>query len=551
MEQGLAGCLATATPEAPALFVAGVMVAAIVFLLWLRRATHFYGKRLFTVANLALVWWLGAAALEISVEPAGCKVLFATLAYPGIALLPTAWVLFVYRYASGRTGPLPLGQIALLIGAPLVVTAFAATNPLHEMFYAPGTGPRDATPGAPILYEYGPLFFVAATYLYACLAAAAGLLAVGMFMSQARYRSHFAALFVLMVLPMAGNVLYVTRGVTIADFDPTPLLFAGVLVVYAWLITVNRLFDLSWIARDLVFDELPNAYLIVAHNGQVFGANARAKEQFGIDPAEQRELDSLPGFGPLLRSLMRQPEQTDPQLIEIGDRSYEALPRPIYRPMGLQDPVMGWVLALTDVTDRLDRERKLEAALEVSARRAAQMARNNSRMRAEARTDSLTGLRNRRSLQEDISILYAKDLPARRFITVAAIDLDHFKSINDTFGHDAGDIVLAAFAEHLAGSFRARDRIYRLGGEEFIATAEGLAKAEAADRLERLRDTVLRMPECAAFSGLEVRFSAGLATWPDDHPDLDAVFRLADARLYRAKDAGRSQTCSNGSGAGA
>ncbi|MFP4240219.1 MAG: histidine kinase N-terminal 7TM domain-containing protein [Rhodosalinus sp.] len=550
MEQGLAGCLATATPEAPALFVAGVMVGALVFLLWLRRSTHFYGKQLFTIANWALVWWLGAAALELSVEPAGCKLLFATLAYPGIALLPTAWVLFVYRYASGRTGPLPVGQIALLVGAPLVVTALAATNPLHEMFYAAGTGPRDATPGAPIVYEYGPFFFVAATYLYACLATAAGLLAVGTFVSQAPYRGHFAALFVLMVLPLAGNVLYVTRNVTIAGFDPTPLLFAGVLVVYAWLITVNGLFDLSWIARDLVFDELPNAYLIVAHTGQVFGANARAKEQFGIDPAEQRQLDSVPGFGPLLRSLMRQPERTAVQVIEIGDRSYEALPRPIYRPMGLQDPVMGWVLALTDVTDRLDRERKLEAALEVSARRAAQMALNNSRMRAEARTDSLTGLRNRRSLQEDISILYAKNLPARFFITVASIDLDHFKSINDTFGHDAGDIVLAAFAERLAGSFRARDRIYRLGGEEFIVTAEGLSKAEAADRLEGLRDTVLRMPECAAFDGLEVRFSAGLATWPDDHPDLDAVLRLADARLYRAKDAGRSQTLADGGAPG-
>jgi diguanylate cyclase (GGDEF)-like protein len=368
------------------------------------------------------------------------------------------------------------------------------------------------------------------------------MLALGSILSRPRYRSHFAALLVLMILPLAGNVLYVARDVTIADFDPTPFLFAAVLAVYAWLITVNRLFDLSWIARDLVFDELPNAYLIVSHTGRLFGANARAKELFGLDPAERPPLDSLPDLAPLGRGLVRDPGVQAAVQVEMEGRTYEALPQPISRPLGLRDPVMGWVVALTDITERLERQRALEDALQVSAQRAAEMARLNRRIQAEARTDALTGLRNRRSLQEDIAALHDGREETRRFLTVAAIDLDHFKSVNDRFGHAAGDRVLTAFSDRLCASFREEDRVYRLGGEEFIVAAEGLTRAEAADRLDRLRGEALLMPETAQFAGLEVRFSAGLATWPEDHESLEEVFRLADARLYRAKDAGRSCT---------
>jgi diguanylate cyclase (GGDEF)-like protein len=125
---------------------------------------------------------------------------------------------------------------------------------------------------------------------------------------------------------------------------------------------------------------------------------------------------------------------------------------------------------------------------------------------------------------------------------VAAIDLDHFKSVNDRFGHDAGDTVLVAFANRLRSSFREKDRVYRLGGEEFMVIAEGLSKVEAAARLDALRDSTRTMPEIDGMPELQVRFSAGLARWPEDDPHLENVLRMADDRLYGAKNAGRSQT---------
>lgn len=151
-----------------------------------------------------------------------------------------------------------------------------------------------------------------------------------------------------------------------------------------------------------------------------------------------------------------------------------------------------------------------------------------------ARTDSLTGLPNRRALME----LAGRELDrAERqgsTVAVAVIDLDDFKSVNDRFGHEAGDRVLCGFAEVARASLRSVDITARTGGDEFTVILPGIDAVAAGHVLDRLRTELLGRVEGA------IRCSIGVASATDG--DLDSLLAAADAALYQAKRGGRATT---------
>lgn len=150
----------------------------------------------------------------------------------------------------------------------------------------------------------------------------------------------------------------------------------------------------------------------------------------------------------------------------------------------------------------------------------------HSRLRRDARTDALTALGNRRDLEEQLSAVQAGD-------TLVVIDLDHFKTVNDTLGHSAGDAVLTGFGHLLDQHLRRRDYAARYGGEEFVLV---LPRTEAVQAMNMLR--ALRTEWAEVSTG--VTFSAGIATICPGVPPGTAL-AAADVALYRAKAAGRDR----------
>ncbi|PAW31394.1 hypothetical protein CIL06_22575 [Pantoea vagans] len=150
----------------------------------------------------------------------------------------------------------------------------------------------------------------------------------------------------------------------------------------------------------------------------------------------------------------------------------------------------------------------------------------------EAMTDPLTGLCNRRGFTA-----LAAQADSEHEQCVIAIDIDHFKKINDWYGHDAGDAVLVSLAALLRQACRTGDIVSRFGGEEFILLLPDTTLADAARTAERIRETV-----CATtfpFAGT-MTISAGVASRDDQSRDRDALLRRADEALYEAKAAGRN-----------
>jgi diguanylate cyclase (GGDEF)-like protein len=156
-----------------------------------------------------------------------------------------------------------------------------------------------------------------------------------------------------------------------------------------------------------------------------------------------------------------------------------------------------------------------------------------------ASQDSLTGLPNRRRTVELATEALSVAILQQRPLTIAVIDLDHFKTINDHCGHAVGDHVLKEFARLGRESLRASDVFGRWGGEEFLVVLPDTTLDTALASLERLRILALDIQLPASGDGLRVSLSAGLATNEPDMKTLDEVIAQADAALYEAKDHGR------------
>jgi diguanylate cyclase (GGDEF)-like protein len=157
-----------------------------------------------------------------------------------------------------------------------------------------------------------------------------------------------------------------------------------------------------------------------------------------------------------------------------------------------------------------------------------------------ARTDPLTGTLNRLALDEEsLRLFRATDRP--NTLAALVIDIDHFKRINDEFGHATGDRVLAALAAGIRRQLQPPAVLGRMGGEEFLALLPGTGLAEAMALAERLRVAVAAMQPVTDGGIPDVTISVGLAAYRPEDTDVDTLVRRADRALYDAKRAGRNR----------
>jgi diguanylate cyclase (GGDEF)-like protein len=187
-------------------------------------------------------------------------------------------------------------------------------------------------------------------------------------------------------------------------------------------------------------------------------------------------------------------------------------------------------------------QRRLSAAIAGQTALSLASLRLRETLREQSIRDPLTGLFNRRFMQESLTRELLRSKRKKFPLTVVFLDLDHFKRVNDTFGHDAGDTVLRSVAEALRNHYRGDDVVCRYGGEEFAVILPESTAAEAAKRSEGLRAAVksLRIRhEGRVLDGITV--SMGIAAFPEHASDEDELLRLADVALYESKSRGRDR----------
>jgi len=168
-------------------------------------------------------------------------------------------------------------------------------------------------------------------------------------------------------------------------------------------------------------------------------------------------------------------------------------------------------------------------------------ARMLTRLEELATTDGLTGLLNRRSLLE---VAAQKLMAARRFnkpVSVLLCDIDYFKRVNDTYGHDVGDQVIKGFADALKRIKRDIDVVSRIGGEEFICLCEETTEQGGLQLAERIRAEIASLHFVTEKGELQVTASVGVATCPAAGQEWESLYKSADEALYASKHNGRNR----------
>jgi diguanylate cyclase (GGDEF)-like protein len=168
-----------------------------------------------------------------------------------------------------------------------------------------------------------------------------------------------------------------------------------------------------------------------------------------------------------------------------------------------------------------------------------QLQQRNAELDRTSRTDQLTGLFNRRHLDEELMRRNRDSLRHNDPMCLLLLDIDHFKRINDSYGHPIGDLVLHAFAERINAGVRAGDIAGRWGGEEFLIILPRTNLAGALEVAERIRSATEAAPVVAGSQDISISVSGGCGLGPAH--SADAVVQLADQCMYRAKAAGRNR----------
>ncbi len=203
-------------------------------------------------------------------------------------------------------------------------------------------------------------------------------------------------------------------------------------------------------------------------------------------------------------------------------------------------PIGVVVLASTEVIS--DRQDRLIEQLLPNFAVALNNALSHERLQRVAAIDPLTGLYNRRFGLERLSEEFSRSVRSNEPLGVVLFDIDNFKSVNDTYGHQAGDNVLKLIAENVKGVLREGDTLMRYGGEEFLAVLPGAGEADLRSGGERMREIVESSLIIESGSEIRVTISLGAVSFPGtDVADLDDLIRMADAAMYSAKKTGRNR----------
>ena len=201
---------------------------------------------------------------------------------------------------------------------------------------------------------------------------------------------------------------------------------------------------------------------------------------------------------------------------------------------------------ITKPIDFAELEARVKSLLRIKALQE-ELAKANESLLRMSQIDGLTGVDNRRHIEERLTEMFDHSARLNEPLAVVMCDVDHFKSVNDSYGHQAGDAVLRQVAEVLRDTAREIDRVGRYGGEEFLVLLPGANVQDAVSFAERVRQAVA--DRAFAYDGGVVRrtLSAGVAAWP--HPEVrhqEALVKAADDALYVAKESGRNRVVAFG-----
>ncbi|TRL36271.1 GGDEF domain-containing protein [Rhizobium straminoryzae] len=503
------------------------IVLAVIIIIGTLRAPNAPGRYAFALSVLMSLWWTSCVLYRHSVTDFEQQLVATKLAWFGIMGTPLYWSLSFVTYARGRQ-PETLGQIVVIGLVSAFFGIIALTDSWHHAMYL------ELLDAEAMLFRHGWAYWAALGIAYSTMTVACITGTVLTIRHRSIHRWQILSLLIAALVPWVANVAYTQYGFMLFNDDPTPFVFVGAGAFMLGAQFLGRLFVVPPIGREAIFAILPDPVIILDESGRILELNPAAATLPGL-PAhpigallrEPAELSAL-----LARTAHGDGERHELTLTGNGN-AYEVSTHSL-KPWGRAG---GRMIVMRDISLRkADQNRLASLSRDLEAR-----LRDNLRLqemlREEALRDHLTGLYNRRHAQNILPDLLAKQTSGG-VSALAILDIDHFKSFNDRFGHQVGDEVLKAFAATLLAALGPGDSLFRWGGEEFLIHLDSTSRTEILACCERWR-AVLQDIQIPGLTHPGLTFSAGIFLCPASGASLEAAVKAADQALYGAKAAGR------------
>ena len=524
--------------------VAAVIAVVTALLAWQRRGSTPAAIAL-AVTMTGVTLWSASSALIHAAASVVVRDSYPALLMAAVGLT----VAGTYGLARSVVDPSwrPTRRTCLLLAVEPVVMVVLAALPATRDLVLAGHGPGGA--GADQQATLGPAFALHTLYSYAVIGVSYVRLGRHWRTATGLFRRQIGVLLLAAMIGTVGNVLTIVLQLDGRGADLTPLFFLVTGLVDCWAVLRLGFLRLVPVAREQVVDTVPDAVLVVDPADVLIDLNPAGRAllqllrpDLGAADLVGRPLTEI--AGDRARAGLARAEQLDGhRLAEVADGLWmDIRDTPVEDSRGRS---LGRILVVRDVSEQQARQ----AAVEELNRQLAEQVRVIDQLRAElaeeAVRDPLTGLHNRRHLDQ----VLAGGLDTAgsdEGLAVVTLDIDHFKAVNDRFGHAAGDTVLTAVARLLQASVRDGDTAVRLGGEEFLVLLPGADRGQALRRAEEMRRGVAAVVHAFGGERIHVTVSAGVAVRPDDGVSAGTLLEAADRALYVAKAAGRDRVVAAG-----
>jgi diguanylate cyclase (GGDEF)-like protein/PAS domain S-box-containing protein len=489
------------------------------------------GAGAFAILQIPLILWsLAVGCMTFSNSPQSA-LFWSNLRYLGISFAPCLLLIFLAQHARQSRWVTPL-NLTLLFLIPAVTQLFVWFEPIwfgEASFYR--SGDLWVMALHPSLW-----FYIYAVYTCSLVLISVLILIEAVYHTKAVYRKQNLALLAGLLIPVSASVYTLVYPAGEQMISPVPLALALMSLIFAWALFRYQLFELTPVARSQLVDTMQDAVLVIDDRDQIIDVNPAALDILGCTTGNaigHPASEVLQPWQELLDPLLSATAQVKTEInLQDGGavRCYDLQISPLTDQRGRS---RGRMVILRDITPLAQNRDRLQAQLE-------EIQILQAELHEQAVRDPLTGLFNRRYLIEALTLEFSRALRGAYPVSLLMIDVDFFKRVNDSFGHQAGDYVLQMLADHLRAQTRAGDVVCRYAGDEFLLVMPLTPLQAAHQRAEELRQSFRNAG--AKFAGVEIRttISIGVAAYPEHGISIEEVLAAADEAVYAAKSAGRN-----------
>lgn len=477
------------------------------------------GALAFGYLALAETVWITGYILQSIAPTLEAKLFWNDLQFLGAVATPVAFFVFSLTYT--RHYPRIPWSWRITFGVSAALVAFIWTDRFHHLFR---TEPHLVFDGVAqrLVFTNGPLFHLYPLVAYSLLILGVYAVVVNYITAARVYRLQIATVLVGILIPWVTTIITWLEWVPLKLHEVTPLTFGVSNLIIAWALFKFGLFDLVPVAYVSLVERMEDGVIVLDNSGRILDINPAAQRILDLNSASWlgKPLANLrPPFLALFAGADETPVSLEMEFsVEGAVRYFEAQMTNLH---DNRKQTNGYLVSLHDITQRKHVE---------------------NRLREMAITDPLTGIFNRRHFFELADVEYARASRSQRSMAIILFDIDHFKQVNDTLGHAAGDWVLTALTRRCKENLRPYDTLARYGGEEFIVLLPDTGLDQAYQIGERLRSSISDEKFQTQAGAAAVTISLGIAALETSQVDsLDHLIDCADKALYAAKQRGRNQ----------